>query len=349
MPGHDIIVIGASAGGVEALKALVARLPEDLPASLFIVLHLSPHGTSLLPNILNRAGPLLAVHPQDRQPIENGRIYAAPSDMHLLVKNGYVTLSRGPRENGHRPAVDPMFRTAARYYGSRVVGVILSGTLDDGTAGMLAVKLRNGVTIVQDPEEALFAGMPNSAIEHVSIDHVARIEQIAELLIQYAHEPVPSDANTVVSDTLEVETDMAELEDIHHGSDQLGNPSAFACPECGGALREIHHKGLVRFRCRVGHSYSAQTLLAEQSDAVEDALWVALRALEESASLSDRLAERSREQGRHFGESLFAEQAASARVRAEVIRRALQRGSLTLNEENGKINREQAIGNLDID
>ncbi len=160
MAGHDIIVIGASAGGVEALVQLVQNVPADLPASIFVALHVSPHGSSVLPQILSRHGALLASHPQDGEAIEPGRIYVAPPDHHLWVRRGRVRVSRGPSENGLRPAVDPLFRSAARSYGRRVVGVILSGSLDDGTAGLQAIKSQGGVAIVQRPEDALFVGMP---------------------------------------------------------------------------------------------------------------------------------------------------------------------------------------------
>src|SRR5688572_1864255 len=160
MSKRDIIVIGASAGGVEALKQLASQLPENFPAAVLMVLHVSPHGYSVLPNILNRAGPLKAMHPLEGQAIERGRIYVAPPDHHLLVKPGYITLARGPKENGHRPAVDPLFRSAARSYGQRVIGIVLSGVLDDGTAGLLAVKMRHGLAIVQHPEDALYSAMP---------------------------------------------------------------------------------------------------------------------------------------------------------------------------------------------
>ena len=172
MSGHDMITIGASAGGVEALTELVRGLPVDLPASVFVSLHVPPHGTSMLPQILSRRGPLPAHHARDGEPIEPGRIYVAPPDLHLLIHQGVVRLSRGPRENGFRPAIDPLFRTAARWHGPRVVGVILSGTLDDGTAGLLAIKERGGFAVVQDPDDALFPGMPRNAMDVVHVDHV---------------------------------------------------------------------------------------------------------------------------------------------------------------------------------
>jgi two-component system, chemotaxis family, protein-glutamate methylesterase/glutaminase len=172
MPDHDIVVVGASAGGVEALIRLVASVPAQLPAAVFVVLHVPPSGTSALPDILGRSGPLPAGHVKDGEPIEHGRIYVAPPDHHLLLRPGHVHLARGPRENGHRPAVDPLFRSAAREYATRVVGMVLSGALDDGTAGLVASRARGGLAVVQDPADALYSGMPVNALHHVAVDHV---------------------------------------------------------------------------------------------------------------------------------------------------------------------------------
>src|SRR4051812_8388035 len=190
MPEHDVVVIGASAGGVEALSRLVGMFPPDLPASVFVVLHVPAESTSVLPRILNRAGPLPVIHPISGQAFERGHIYVAPPDHHLLVKQGYCELTRGPRENGHRPAVDPLFRSAARVYGARVIGVILSGALDDGTAGMVAIQMRKGICVVQSPDDALYAGMPQSAIDNVKVDHVIPLAEMGNLLVELAHTPV---------------------------------------------------------------------------------------------------------------------------------------------------------------
>lgn len=343
MPGHDIIVVGASAGGVEALGQLVCDLPPDLPAAIFVVLHVSPQGTSVLPKILNRyiqkrnrESSLRACHPQDGEAIQYGRIYVAPPDRHLLVKDGYVNVARGPKENSHRPAVDPLFRTAAREYGPRVVGVVLSGNLDDGTAGLVAVKKRGGVAIVQNPDEALYSGMPRSAIENVDVDHILSVSEIVPVLVELAHKPVEEEGVQAVSSEMEMESDMAELKlEAMQSSDRPGTPSPFSCPECSGTLWELEEGKLIRFRCRTGHALSVKTLLAKQTEAVEDAMWVALRALEEKAALAQRLASRARERNQSVTVKHFEEQEQSSKQPAAVIRQMLLQG----NGSNAEVSR----------
>ncbi len=323
MPTRDIIVIGASAGGVEALSQIVRGLPADLPAAIFVVLHVSPHSTSVLPTILNRRGPLPAAHPSDGERIENGRIYVAPPDLHLLVKRGYIRLAHGPKENRHRPAVDPLFRTAARAYGSRVVGVVLSGTLDDGTAGLLTVKSRNGMAIVQDPEEALYDGMPRSAIENVKVDFVLSLSEIVPELVRLSYEQVKENPDSVHY-SLAIESDMAELDmEAVQNNDRPGEESPYSCPECGGVLWELNDGNLLRFRCRTGHAFASESLLAEQSEALEQALWVALRALKEQSDLTRRLAKRAEESSNPRTALRYKEQAEEVEMQAEVIRKVL--------------------------
>src|SRR6266436_10126534 len=234
MPGHDIIVVGASAGGVKALVTVVRSLPKDLPATIFMVLHIPAEVPSVLPDILSRSGPLVAVHAVDGAAIEYGQIYVAPPDHHLLVERGKMRVVRGPRENRSRPAVDPLFRSAASAYGPRVVGVVLTGALDDGTAGLLAVKRRGGIAIVQDPNEALYPSMPLSALENVEVDYTLPLASIGPLLGRLAHEPAKEEEGYPVSEDMEKETKLADMDlAIMHNNEQVGTPSAFSCPECG--------------------------------------------------------------------------------------------------------------------
>jgi two-component system chemotaxis response regulator CheB len=322
MPDHDIVVVGASAGGVEALTNLVGSLPADLPASVFVVLHVPATGSSALPDILTRHGPLPASHARDGEPIEQRRIYVAPPDHHVLLRQGHVHLARGPRENGHRPAVDPLFRSAAREHATRVVGVVLSGALDDGTAGLLAIKSRGGVAIVQHPEEALYPGMPNNAVEHVDVDHVLPAAAIAGVLARLAAEPATESPGPAPDDMkVEVEVEGFTMQALESGNP--GRPSAFSCPDCNGVLWEIQDGGLVRFRCRVGHAWSPESLLTQQSEALEAALWVALRSLEERAALARRLAEPARRRGHRITATRFQEQAQEAQQAARLVRRLL--------------------------
>lgn len=331
MAGHDIIVVGASAGGVEALTTLVRDLPVDLPAAVFIVLHIPAQSPSLLPSILNRAGPLTARHPQDNAPIEHGRIYVAPPDHHLLIDGDRVRVMRGPKENRHRPAVDPLMRTAARTYGPRVVGVILTGSLDDGTAGLQAVKTRGGIAVVQDPHEALYPSMPRSAMENVAVDYCLPLAEIVPTLVRLASEPAPDEASFPVPPGMELESRIVGMDmDALHNEERSGTPSVFSCPECNGVLYEMQDGDLTRFRCRVGHAFSAETMLAEQAEELETALWMAMNTLEESASLSRRMMQNSRERGHTMIARRFEDKVREAEQRAEVIRQVLMKESLVV-------------------
>lgn len=326
MPGPSIIVVGASAGGIEPLKQVVHGLPADLPAAVCVVLHVPAHGPSLLPRILSRAGRLPAVHPADQAPLQAGRIYVAPPDYHLLVKRGHVRVTRGPRENSNRPAADALFRTAARSHGEKVIGVVLSGVLDDGTAGLLAVKQGGGVAVVQHPDDALYSGMPDSVLNHVPVDYCLPAAELPGLLTRLAAERAALPDRPGLAGDQAQEADMAELDrGATHANHRPGTPSGFACPECGGALWELTDSDLLRFRCRVGHAWSAETLLAQQSDGLEAALWSALRALEEQASLAQRMAERAEKRGATSSLRSFERQVRDASAHAELIRRVLLR------------------------
>ncbi|MFN2550061.1 MAG: chemotaxis protein CheB [Myxococcales bacterium] len=320
MDKRDLICIGTSAGGVEALMRIASSLPANLPAAVAVVLHLAPDHHSALPRILSNAGPLQAVHPKDREPLTPGRIYVAPPDHHMLVEPGHLRLVRGARENSHRPAVDPMFRTAAYNYGARAVGAILTGALDDGTGGLLAIKQRGGTTIVQDPEDAFCPDMPRSALEYVKPDHIAKLADIGPLLSRLAGGKVENGKQS--SSVLEEEA-KAELESPIHPHPPPGSPSPFSCPACGGVLNEVHDGGMVRFRCRVGHGYTPETALVEQRVTVEGALWAALRALEEQADLATRMGTRARRQGNLHSAVRFEERGEAATKQADVLRRLL--------------------------
>ena len=293
--GRDIIVVGASAGGVQTLQELMRGLPADLPAAVFIVVHTSPSSPGILPQILDRAGPLPVEHARDGEPIRHRRVYVAPPDHHLLVRDGVMRVTHGPKENGFRPAVDPLFRTAARSAGPRVVGVVLSGGLDDGTIGLTHVKHHGGIAVAQDPIEAVFPSMPQSAIDNVEVDHVLPIAKVAALLTRLAIEPVPEGALGMARPSeVEDEADVAEAgkATLLMGT-QPGPPSALTCPECGGSLWELKDGKLFRYQCHVGHSYTAESLMAEKNGELESVLWSALRALEENAALKRRMADRA--------------------------------------------------------
>lgn len=327
MVRRDIIVVGASAGGVETLFRLVKVLPADFPAAILVAVHVSASGPSMLPNILSRAGLLPVSHPKDQDPIVQGQIYIAPPDYHLLIQTDRLHLGHGPRENGFRPSIDVLFRSAAYAYGPRVVGVILSGALDDGTAGLAIVKAHGGVALVQDPDEAMFKGMPQSAIQHINIDGIFKIDALAEQLSQLVQAsieesvimPEPESAIPLDQEAKIVAKDKEALE----RGERPGQPSPMTCPDCGGVLWELQNDGLLRFRCHVGHVYSLDSLASEQADAVEIALWSAVRALEEKAALARRMAFQAKQQNRSISEAQFNKRAQEVEEHAARVREIL--------------------------
>jgi two-component system chemotaxis response regulator CheB len=308
---RDIVVVGASAGGVEALDRLVSGLPPELPAAVFVVLHLSAGGRSVLPQILARAGALPASVPEDGMRPERGHIYVAPPDRHLLLVGGRVRVTGGPRENGHRPAIDPLFRSAARSYGPRVVALVLSGNLDDGSAGARLVKDRGGVVVVQDPADALYPDMPSSAAAMVEVDALAPAREMPDLLCRVLEEPVAARAEHGAGAEIDEDQELAAAELALDGQ-----PTELSCPECGGPLWERSEGPLVRFACRVGHVFSPESLIAEHGQGLERALWSAQRSLEERADLYRRMARRARArpslQRRFLDRSTSAERHAAA-------------------------------------
>jgi two-component system chemotaxis response regulator CheB len=325
MAKKDIVVIGASAGGMEALQKLVSRLPAGLPASLFVVWHLSPGVKSILPSILTKAGALPAVHPQDGDRVEPGRIYVAPNDHHMLLENGYIRVARGPKENRFRPAVDPLFRSAAYVYGPRVIGVVLTGALDDGTAGLWTIKLRGGTAIVQEPAEALIRGMPLSALDNVAVDHRLPVAEIGELLPSLVREPAGEPAALPQA---EAEKTMHELriakerEALEQDIQRFGELSPFTCPDCRGVLTMLREGRIVRFRCHTGHAFSADTLLESTTESIESRLWDAVRAADETVMLLNQLGEEFARAGNTAAAEKCFDKAREAHQRLAPIREA---------------------------
>jgi two-component system, chemotaxis family, protein-glutamate methylesterase/glutaminase len=310
MAHKDIVVIGGSAGALQALQSVLSSLPWDFQASVFVVLHTTEDSPRLLPDILNRHSRLPVLYAVHHAPILPSRVYLAPAGQrHMLLDRGRIRLEAGPRENHSRPAIDALFRSASYAYGNQVIGVVLSGNLDDGSAGLASIKNRGGVAVVQDPEEAIAPSMPISALENTSVDFVIPAEQIGPQLVELAKIPVPDKVQPIL---------IGEKPMSHNGQ-------TYACPECGGVLEETKESNIMRFRCRVGHLYSPESLMADQTEAVERALWAAIRSMEEQAEFADRLAENSQQNRRDALSMRFTDKAQSSRENATVLRDLLQR------------------------
>jgi two-component system, chemotaxis family, protein-glutamate methylesterase/glutaminase len=304
---HDVVTIGASAGGLEVLREMALALPADLPASLFVVLHTVAGRTSQLPRLLS--GRLPASHPVHDEKILPGRIYIAPPDNHLLVRQGSMEVVRGPKENGHRPSADPLFRTASAAYGPRVIGVVLSGYQDCGTAGMMSIKARGGLSVVQDPKTAIASEMPASVLARVAVDHIVAPQELAALIARLVREPGAKDRQP--------DEGVKRIEGL-----QAGKPAELVCPTCQGVLTEAQAGVFQHFRCHVGHAFSLESLVREQSEEMERALWASVRSLEEGAALSRRL---SLTETGDLKER-FAEKAGTQLQQAELIREILLHG-----------------------
>ncbi|GGM86966.1 chemotaxis protein CheB [Lentzea pudingi] len=320
---RDLVVVGASAGGVEALRAFVAGLPADLSAAVVVVLHMPAGGSSALAAILARSGelPVVAVH--DGMPLEHGRVHVAPPSFHTVVQDGVLRLSRGPAENGHRPAVNVLFRSAALVAGPAVIGVVLSGTLDDGTAGMAAIKTRGGLALVQSPEDALYSGMPDNVLRHVPVDHVVPVAEMGALVGRCVGEDVLDGAGPV-SEVLRMEVEVSR-DDAGAGFGdvpRLGRATNLTCPDCSGSLVELPAGG-GQYRCLVGHGWTPEALLDAYDGGLERALWMALRTLEEKTSLARRMASHSRRGGRELVAERYDSQEQEALAAASVLREHL--------------------------
>lgn len=284
----NIVVIGGSEGTVEALLELVPKFPANIPAAVFVVVHMPVDSDSYLVNLLRRKSKLPVCHPINHEPIRSGNIYITPPNFHLTLEDHRICVGKGPRENRHRPAIDPLFRSAARTFGSAVIGVILSGNLDDGSAGLLAVRKRGGIGIVHDPQRARVSEMPQRALQYAGADYVLPLDQIAEKITSLTLSPR---VRAMHKKRAQREKKFPVRENEHTAYPDQGNgePSVFACPECHGVLWELHDKKMVRYRCRVGHGYTEATLKVELNESAERALWAAMRALEEKAAMTQRL------------------------------------------------------------
>ena len=314
-----IVVIGASAGGVDAICSLAAALPADFPAAVFVVLHIGAH-KSQLPWLLNQAGSLPACHPRDGDLIRPGYIYVAPPDHHLLVEAGRIRLSRGPRENWARPAVDPLFRSAARAYGSDVIGVILTGGLNDGTAGLLEIKQRGGTTVVQDPDDAADPGMPQSALRHVAVDHCLPVQDIPALLavlVSIRQSGAFIEGTLAVAPEARSSATMTEY--------KLDDPVAVTCPDCGGALSRNELGTLTQFHCHIGHVYTAEVMVAAQFASLEWSLAAAMRSLNERGELCRQMADKAELAGDGGCARQWREATREAKERTGVLRDLLER------------------------
>ena len=321
---RDIVVIGASAGGIEPLTTVVRELPGDLPAAVLVVVHTPPNSVSRLPNILGRAGPLPAAHAVDGEPIVPGRIYVAPPDHHLLVRRGRVEVSRGPRENHARPAIDPLFRTAAREYGPHAIGVILSGALYDGAAGLLAIRQRGGIAIVQDTNEAMVPSMPLRALETVDANMVLGAAEIGGAIARSLGTVADPPEGIRMMDGEErlqaaISDDFAQLAQ----DDRAGQVTMYTCPDCGGTLWQSDGGTASWFQCHVGHSYAPEVLLGLKSEEVEAALWTCIRLLREKVTLSRQAMVRYAERGNTDLAARAEEQVQVDERSADALRRLL--------------------------
>ena len=314
------------------MRALLAGLPDNYPAAVFVVVHLAPESPTVLADILDRSSRLPVAVARHGTRIHTGTVTIAPPDKHLMLEEHTITLSRGPRENRHRPSIDVLFRSAAVVFGPHVTGVVLSGMLDDGSAGLWAIKRRGGVAVVQDPDDAEFPDMPRNAMDVVAVDYCEPVEELAETLVRVASEPVQSVAEAPSRNMISEVRMAAQNDSSMEQLDGLGHRVPFTCPECGGALWELEGGG-PRFRCHVGHAYSLKTLATEQETRVEAALWAGLRKLEEAERLARRMETHARAVGNARSAGYHADMARASAAHAETLRTVLEKNSGSSNPE----------------
>ena len=338
-PYRDIVVIGASTGGVAALMDLVKALPADFPAPIFVVMHMPADSPSLLPQLLSSVSALKARHPKNEEVVEAGVIYVARPDHHLLLEGNRVLVTRGPKENRFRPSIDALFRSAAYTYGSRVIGVVLTGYLDDGTSGLWSVQRMGGIAVVQDPHDAEQPSMPTNALEFVAADYVLPLAQLGALLVRLTQERAPAKTRLPAAelDLLQVELTIAKQGGgFELGIIDKGKLTPFTCPDCHGALTQLIEGKLIRYRCHTGHAYTVSALLSEVTESVESMLYQAMRGLEETKMLLHNI-------GMHFTETL------QTRVAELFFRKADQTGQQARMVHESILKHESLSGDLQFE
>ena len=324
MANRDVLAIGTSAGGVEALLFLAKRLSRELPAAIFVTIHLPSHSRSALDDVLTRAGPLPAQFARAGDVVRKGHIYIAPPDRHLLLEGERVALGEGPRENNARPAIDPMLRSTALCCSARAIGVVLTGTLGDGASGLWAIRHGGGITVVQDPKDAAFPEMPLTALNRAKPDHVVSLGEMPLLLERLVNQPAGEARPLPRSIVYEVEvarTGRGSMEEM----DTFGRRSVLACPDCGGVMWEIDEEDLLRYRCHVGHTYTAEVMSLALVENLRRALASALRALEERVALARKLYQQAVDGGHRLLAETWAEKAREFEREMEVIRGSIRR------------------------
>lgn len=341
MNGHDIIVIGTSAGGLKALSAVLGALPADLPASLFVVQHLAADRKSFLPTLLGDVCDLPVSSPTDDEVFLPGHVYVAAPDHHLLLNGGRVRVLRGPQENRFRPSIDALFRSAARSHGSRVIGMVLTGFLDDGTVGLQTIKKRGGITIVQDPDEAEYPSMPRTALRYVDVDHSVPIAAAGALLTRLVAQPAASQDEFPTTPAIEIESNVAEqvmtTKEFLESVETIGERTSYSCPDCDGSIWQIGDEEPLKLRCHVGHSFTGEVFSAAQGRSVEAALWTAVRIMEEKITLSRQLAQRKRQQNLHAEADEYEKEAAALDREVLKVRDLIVCGVAAQRSSEGKI------------
>jgi two-component system chemotaxis response regulator CheB len=321
--GQRIIVMGASTGGFEAFRKITKDLPPNFDAPIFIVWHMSPDTHGILPDVLNSENTIYAAHAYDKEEIKPNRIYIAPPDHHLLIEKERVRVTRGPKENRFRPAIDPLFRSAAYTYGNRVIGVILSGALDDGTAGLWTLKHYGGIAVVQDPMDAEVPSMPQHAMREVKVDHCVTISEMTDLLVRLSKEPIEN-VDFMKDEQTKKEIQIAAEESaMEKGVLNFGELTPFTCPECHGVLSRLHNDNIVRYRCHTGHAYSVDALMTSITEKIEDSLYSAIRGMDESIMLLNHIGDHLAESNQPKLAALYFRKAKEAEARSQIVRKTV--------------------------